>query len=105
MTAERQCPAVGVHALAAGGLASGALRYAEDVGAEAIQVFVSNPRSWALSAGDPGQDRALREHVAATGLPVFVHAPYLLNVGSPDRATRGRSVAPPWPAPSAPPPR
>ena len=91
--AERQCPPIGVHAFAAGGLARGALRYALDVGAEAMQVFVSNPRSWALSPGDPGQDRALRDHVAATGLPLFVHAPYLINVGSADPLTRERSMA------------
>jgi deoxyribonuclease IV len=90
---QRQCPPIGVHAFAAGGLARGALRYAADVGAEAMQVFVSNPRSWALSAGDPGQDRALRDHVAGTGLPLFVHAPYLINIGSPDPLTRDRSVA------------
>jgi len=90
---ERQCPPIGVHAFAAGGLARGALRYAAAVGAEAMQVFVSNPRSWALSPGDPGQDRALRDHVAAAGLPLFVHAPYLINVGSPDPLTRERSVA------------
>jgi len=91
--AERQCPPIGVHAFTAAGLARGALRYALDVGAEAMQVFVSNPRSWALSPGDPGQDRALRDHVAATGLPLFVHAPYLINVGSPDPLTRERSIA------------
>ena len=93
MFPERQCPPIGVHAFAAGGLARGALRYAAGVGAEAMQVFVSNPRSWALSPGDPGQDRALREHVAAAGLPLFVHAPYLINVGSPDPVTRERSLA------------
>jgi deoxyribonuclease IV len=82
-----------VHAFAAGGLARGALRYAAGVGAEAMQVFVSNPRSWALSPGDRGQDRALRDHVAAAGLPLFVHAPYLINVGSPDPLTRERSLA------------
>jgi len=54
--AERQCPPIGVHAFTAAGLARGALRYALDVGAEAMQVFVSNPRSWALSPGDPGQE-------------------------------------------------
>jgi deoxyribonuclease IV len=89
---ERQCPPIGVHAFAAGGLARGALRYAAEAGAEAMQVFVSNPRSWALSPGDPGEDRALRDHVAATGFPLFVHAPYLINVGSPDPLTRERSV-------------
>ena len=86
-------PLVGAHVPVAGGLARGGLSYAADVGAEAMQVFVSNPRSWALSAGDPGQDRMLADHVAATGLPLFVHAPYLINVGSPGALTRKRSVA------------
>jgi deoxyribonuclease-4 len=81
------------HAKVTGGLATGSLRYAAEVGAEAIQVFVSNPRGWAPSDGDADQDAALREHVAATGLPVFVHAPYLVNVGSPDPLVRERSVA------------
>ena len=31
--------------------------------------------------------------MAATGLPLFVHAPYLINVGSPDPLTRERSIA------------
>ncbi len=83
---------VGAHAPVAGGLATASLRYATAIGAEAIQVFVTNPRAWALSPGDPGQDRELREHVAATGMPVFVHAPYLINVGSPDPVTRERSA-------------
>jgi deoxyribonuclease IV len=84
---------IGAHAKVTGGLASGSLRYAAEVGAEAIQVFVSNPRGWAPSNGNAGQDAALREHVAATGLAVFVHAPYLVNVGSPDPLVRERSVA------------
>jgi deoxyribonuclease-4 len=84
---------IGAHAKVTGGLATGSLRYAAEVGAEAIQVFVSNPRGWAPSGGDASQDAALREHVAATGLPVFVHAPYLVNVGSPDPLVRERSVA------------
>ncbi|MQA86906.1 MAG: deoxyribonuclease IV [Streptosporangiales bacterium] len=75
------------------GLATGGLRYAEQVGAEAVQVFVGNPRGWALSPGLPREDRTLRGHVERTRLPVFVHAPYLVNVGSPDRETRRRSVA------------
>jgi deoxyribonuclease IV len=76
-----------------GGLAGQGLRYAAAIGAEAIQVFVSNPRAWAVSAGDAGQDQALREHVAATGRPVYVHSPYLINVGSPDPEVWERSVA------------
>ncbi len=84
---------MGAHAPVAGGLADGALAYAAAVGAEAIQVFVSNPRGWAPGPGDPAQESALAGHVARTGLPVFVHAPYLVNVGSPDPALRERSAA------------
>jgi deoxyribonuclease IV len=83
---------IGAHVPVAGGLAAGGLRYAAAIGAEAIQVFVSNPRGWALSAGDGQQDAALREHVADTGLQVFVHAPYLINLGSPDLVIRRRSA-------------
>jgi deoxyribonuclease-4 len=84
---------VGAHARITGGLATGALRYAAAVGAEAIQVFVSSPRGWAQSPSDAREDATLRDHVAATGLPVFVHAPYLVNLGSPDALTRERSAA------------
>jgi deoxyribonuclease IV len=83
---------IGAHAPVAGGLATGSLRYAAAVKAEAIQVFVTNPRAWSTTAGDEGQISALREHVAKTGLPVFVHSPYLINLGSPDPVVRGRSA-------------
>lgn len=71
-----------------GGLATGGLAYAAAVEAEVIQVFVSSPRGWAASAGDPAQDEKLRE----SGMPVFIHAPYLINLGSGDMATAGRSA-------------
>jgi deoxyribonuclease IV len=83
---------IGAHAAVSGGLGTGALRYAVAVGAEAIQVFVSSPRGWAAAAGDERQDAVLRGQVAETGLPVFVHAPYLINVGSPDPELRRRSA-------------
>ncbi len=81
---------IGAHVPVAGGLATAGLRYAAAVGAEAIQVFVSNPRGWALTPGDQAQDAALARRA---GLPVFVHASYLVNLGSPDTVTAGRSVA------------
>jgi deoxyribonuclease-4 len=83
---------IGVHAPTSGGLSRGALRYAGEVGAEVVQVFVSNPRGWAPSHGDPRDDHAFREGCAAGKIPVFVHAPYLINLGSPTAATRGKSV-------------
>ncbi len=85
--------AIGAHAPAGGGLAKASLRYAAAVRAEAIQVFAANPRAWAPPAGGDEQRAELRARVDATGLPVFVHAPYLINLGSPDEAVRIRSAS------------
>lgn len=84
--------AVGAHVPVAGGL-SRALAYADRLGAEVIQIFVSNPRGWAPAPGDPRQDELFLAGCAQRGLPVFVHAPYLINFGSPTPATQDRSVA------------
>jgi deoxyribonuclease-4 len=80
---------IGAHATVTGGLATGGLGYAAEVGAEVIQVFVSNPRGWATGPGDAGQDRRLRD----SGLPVFIHAPYLINLGSGDPAVASKSAS------------
>ncbi|MEO6203904.1 MAG: TIM barrel protein, partial [Mycobacteriales bacterium] len=82
---------VGAHVPVSGGLARG-LAYAADVRAQAVQVFVSNPRGWAPSAGDPKQDEQFRGRCQDAGIPVFVHAPYLINFGSPTEATLRKSV-------------
>jgi deoxyribonuclease-4 len=69
-----------------------ALAYAREIGAGAVQVFVSNPRGWAPSLGDPAQDEAFRDDCRRSGIPVYVHAPYLVNFGSPTETTVNRSV-------------
>jgi deoxyribonuclease-4 len=71
-------PLIGSHATITGGVATGGLAYAAEVGAEVIQVFVSNPRGWTAGPGDAGQDARLRE----SEIPVFVHATYMINLGS-----------------------
>ncbi|MFC4059796.1 deoxyribonuclease IV [Planomonospora corallina] len=80
---------IGGHVSVTGGLAKGGLKYASEIGAEMIQVFVTNPRGWALAAGDPVQDERLRE----SGMMTFVHAPYLVNLGTPSSETLEKSVA------------
>ena len=92
MSATRSRGLVGAHAPIRGGLATGSLAYAARMGAEVIQVFVTNPRAWRTSPIDLEQASALRRHVEATGFPVFVHAPYLINLGSPDEWTRSSSA-------------
>lgn len=84
---------VGSHVKAAGGLARGAFAFGQDIGAEAVQVFAGNPRGWALTAGDPEQDKAFRSLCASHGVRSYVHTPYLVNLGSPTASTVERSVA------------
>ncbi|OKK19796.1 endonuclease IV [Streptomyces sp. CB00455] len=83
---------VGGHIPVAGGLASVGLAYAREMGAEAVQVFVANPRGWATPAGNPAQDELFRDGCAAEGIPAYVHAPYLINFGSHTEATVEKSV-------------
>jgi deoxyribonuclease-4 len=71
-------PLIGSHATITGGVATGGLSYASAVGAEVIQVFVSNPRGWAAGPGDAAEDARLRE----SQIPVFIHATYMVNLGS-----------------------
>jgi deoxyribonuclease IV len=84
---------VGSHVFVGSGLVKRALRTAEAIEAEVLQVFVGNPRGWAPSAGDPAVDETFRATCEARGLRSFVHTPYLVNLGSPTRATYERSVA------------
>lgn len=83
---------VGAQLRVGGGLATTGLAYASEVGAEAAQVFLSNPRAWATAPGDPGQDELFRMRCATARMPVFVHAPYLVNLGSPDQLVCERSA-------------
>jgi deoxyribonuclease-4 len=83
---------VGSHTKTAGGLATAALPYADGAGSEAVQVYVSNSRGWALPPGNPVQDMLFRDGCAERGLPAYVHASLIVNVGSPTPATVSRSV-------------
>jgi len=60
---------VGSHTRTAGGLARAALPYADAAGSEAVQVYVSNSRGWALPPGDPAQDILFRDGCESRELP------------------------------------
>jgi deoxyribonuclease-4 len=51
--------------------------------ADLAQIFLSNPQSW--KAPPPRPDAAA---LAASSLPIYVHAPYLINVASPNNRIR-----------------
>jgi deoxyribonuclease IV len=84
---------IGSHTSTSGGLAKTGLPYADAAGSEAVQVYVSNSRGWALPPGDPAQDAAFRAGCEQRGLPVYIHASLLVNLGSPTALTVQRSVA------------
>lgn len=83
---------IGTHVAVAGGLVKSGLAEASEVGAEIIQLFGGNPRSWVQRAPDPAGDDAFRAACAARGLPVVVHAPHLINLGSPSDVVLNRSL-------------
>ncbi|ANH39120.1 putative endonuclease 4 [Nocardioides dokdonensis FR1436] len=84
---------IGTHVLVGKGLVAGALADAERLGCETLQVFVGNPRGWALSPGRPAEDEAFRAATAERGVRTFIHSPYLVNLGSPTPKTYENSVA------------
>ena len=53
------------------------LAAAATTGADLVQIFVSNPQSWKKP-----EPRADAEALRASGLPVYVHAPYLVNLAA-----------------------
>ena len=48
MASPRKLPRLGAHTPTSGGMAKRSIAYAQEVRAEAIQVFASNPRGWAM---------------------------------------------------------
>lgn len=53
------------------------------VGADCVQIFVGNPQSWRKPK--PREDA---DELRKWGVPIYVHAPYLINVASPDNKIR-----------------
>lgn len=86
-------PRLGAHAPTSGGMAKRSIAYAELTGAEVIQVFASNPRGWAMPESNQAADGEFRSKAAALNILTYVHAPFLINLGSPTVGTYENSVA------------
>lgn len=85
-------PLIGAQLSTAGGLETSIAR-ARHIGAEAIQVFPSNPRQWRPSPYDPATVVRYGDALRRAGLPLFVHTIYLVNLASPDDDLRRKSAA------------
>ncbi len=86
-------PRIGAHTPTSGGMAKRSIEYARITEAEAIQVFTSNPRGWAMSETNHEADALFRERAQELDLEVYVHAPFLINLGSPTEGTYKNSLA------------
>ena len=66
-----------------------AVAEAKRIGADVVQVFLSDPQAWKVPPLDhPGGAEAFREETTAAGLDVYVHAPYVINVASTNNRIR-----------------
>ena len=59
------------------------LEAAESVGADCVQIFLSDPQGW-----EKPPARRDADELRASKLPLYVHAPYLINVCSPRNNVR-----------------
>lgn len=78
---------VGAHAVRAAEIA-------QRIGCNAIQIFASNPTGWTPTRG--GEEQCIAFAQAARRLdlvPVVLHAPYLINLASPDEVNWKKSMA------------
>jgi deoxyribonuclease-4 len=73
---------IGAHLRTPGGLRT-AIDTAREVGAECVQLFISNPRAWSGPRPETAERFGAEWREAAIG-PLFVHAPYLVNIASPN---------------------
>lgn len=91
-TGKLMRPRIGAHVPTSGGMAKRSIGYAESIKAEAIQVFTSNPRGWATPEANPAADLAFREKCFELDIETYVHAPFLINLGSPTVGTYENSI-------------
>lgn len=83
---------IGFHVSVGGGLQR-ALREAQLRRCQTIQLFSAAPSVWKRRTHDAAEDRAFVEGCSAADIsPVFIHAPYLLNLASADMALWERSI-------------
>jgi deoxyribonuclease-4 len=83
---------VGAHVSTAGGLDK-AIDRAQDMGAEAIQIFISSPRGWAFKPVPQAMASTFREKAANAGIgPTFFHGIYLVSLGAPTEENLAKSV-------------
>jgi deoxyribonuclease-4 len=76
---------IGAHVSTSGGISKAVAR-GQEIGCEAIQIFGSSPQAWAFKPVPGEQIELFKQGLADAGIgPVFLHAIYLINLGTPDK--------------------
>jgi deoxyribonuclease-4 len=71
----------------------GALGHAEQIGADAVQLFAQSPRMWRFPEHDPALLERFREQREEDEIEsLLVHALYLVNLATPDEDMYAKSV-------------
>lgn len=86
-------PIVGAHVSAAGGHFNAVINGTK-IGADGIQFFGASPRQWAVKMPTKKDIQAFKDELKKSKIKsVYLHAPYILNLGSSKAASRNRSIA------------
>lgn len=92
MPADDGLPLIGAQVSTAGRLDT-SIERARYIGAEAIQVFPSNPRQWRPAPYPPDDLVHYGLALRRNRLPLFVHSIYLINLAAPEADLRRKSAA------------
>ena len=85
-------PPLGAHISTAGGVATAPAR-ADLIGATAMQIFTKTPNQWKEPTITAADAAAFRTALAASGVKFTTsHDSYLINLASPDKTIRDRSI-------------
>jgi deoxyribonuclease-4 len=76
-----------------GSHATQALELTREIGADTLQIFVTNPRAWQPPAPNTTAEEAFRARAEALDWPVVVHAAYIINLASPREEIFERSIS------------
>jgi deoxyribonuclease-4 len=83
---------IGAHVSTVGGISKAVARGVA-IGCETIQIFGSSPQSWAFKPVPGAEIEAFRQATAEAGLrPVYFHAIYLINLGTPNQANLEKGI-------------
>ena len=83
---------IGAHVSSAGGISKSVAR-AAGIGCETLQIFGSSPQGWAFKPVPEKEVEAFRTASAEAGIgPAFLHAIYLINLGTSNPANLEKGV-------------